>query len=278
MKRFSLLLVIIGIFGLLVENCEKSDDPDEAGSGPFDPPSGISFVTYEDSVAISWNHTPDAGDTGFVGYYLYTRIAPLENVETESLFTYRIFDDPVDQAEYTVMETVSTSKHYYGLRSVKIVDAETTYSELSSEVHTSPTLWGGGMVVESDAGSTAGIDFSEDSVHAMTLANLNFVDIYLGVDSENNLQWRSPELYGDDWADRNSAVKVLGTGLFSDFYAAGSDGWLDTVKVDLGKIYAFRTPDNHYVKLIVEDLSGIYPNRTVQFSFAYQDVVNYDRF
>ena len=278
MRNFAWIAMLLTLtFGIFV-GCSSNDPEPEPEPEPFEAPTSLTFVTYQDSVRLDWNHSPDAADSGFLGYYVYSRIAPLANVDVDSLQDYALFADPIDAGEFSVTGITSSSKHYFGLRAVKVNSGDTTYSPLSVEVNTSPTIWGGGMVYEIGADTVSAVDFSGDAVYEMELIYLNEIDIYLGVDTENNLQWRSPTMFGADWSDRVSQIKPLGTGLFSDFFEAGSGGWLDSSKVDLGKIYAFKTPDNHYVKLIVVDISGIFPDRNVEFEFAYQDVVNYDRF
>ena len=50
------------------------------------------------------------------------------------------------------------------------------------------------------------------------------------------------------------------------------------VQVPHDQVIVVKLPDNRYAKLKITARSGVYPDRTVTFVWAYQPILNYPRF
>ncbi|MCD6501693.1 hypothetical protein J7L01_03755 [bacterium] len=280
MKRFVLVMFILAASVMLIVGCSKSTEP-EPEPEVFDPPTGLAYATYQDSIALSWNASPDASEDGFVGYLVYRREnAGFSGLSEDDLAAL----SPVAVAGITATSTglASDKKHYFAVRAMKIVGAETTMTSLSNTVDTSPTIWFSDTIWESAGGDSVicAIDFDNQVVYPMELAHLTHIDIYLGVDDSNRLALKSPSTFGTDWSDREAEIKRLGvaTSGLASFTTAGSGGWTDEVTLYPGEAYAIHI-GSHYTKILVENwIGGAYPGRGITFSAAHQDVEDYDHF
>lgn len=282
MNRFLFVSMIFLAF-MISFGCKKSTGPDPEPVDTLDAPTALQYVTYQDSVKITWTASRDAGKTGFAGYFVYRREnAGFSGLNDSVLATLKITPEPITENQIVVHGLLSERKHYFAVRSVKISGSDTTLSSLSNTVDTSPTIWFSGTLYESAGGASAlcAIDFDNQIIYEMNLAHLNHIDIYLGVDDSMRLALCSPSRYGTEWTSRVAEIKRLGVGTIglASFQSAGTAGWTNRVTLYPSEVYAIRI-SSHYSKIFIESfVGGVYPNRAITFSAAYQDVENYDHF
>ncbi len=282
MSKFIFPVVVLTTL-LMAFGCSSNDPEPDPEPEVFDPPSNLTFLTYQDSIQLSWVPSPDEGETGFLGYLVYRREnAGFGSVSAEDMPTYLVSTDPIGGVGTTVAGIPSDRKHFFTVRAIKVEGDDTTLSALASTVETSPTIWFSDTVWEEagGAGVICAIDFDNQMVYPMELTYLTQIDIYLGMEDSNRLALRSPHLHGTDWSDREAELKRLGVPLqgLASFNSAGTSGWGDEVLLYPGESYAVKIGSN-YSKIFVQSFtSGVYPNRGIVFSAAYQDVDNYDRF
>jgi len=283
MRKFAAIMLIL-LAGLIIfVGCEKKTTEPEPEPETFDPPTGLTYTTFQDSVMLTWNPSPDAGETGFEGYLLYHREnAGFDGLSSEELATYLVSPDPNSGTEITVYGLSSDRKHYFALKSFKVDGGDTSLSSLSGTVNTSPTIWFEDTLWEVAGGDSVicAIDFDNQAIYTMDLLHLTHIDIYLGVDDSNRLALKSPSLFGDEWADRETEIKRLGVAVngLASFTSAGTNNWTDEIVLYPGESYAILN-GSHYSKILIENWIGSgYPNRGISFKAAFQDVENYDHF
>jgi|GEM_PF-2459114 len=284
MKRAILIaFVIVGALVFLLA-CDKSTDPDPEPE-TFDPPTNLTYLTYQDSVKLAWNASPDAGDDGFAGYLVYRNdnlgFAGMTEEQLAGLSPMLVTD-----VNATMVGLASSIKHFFAVRAIKVEGDDTTLSSLSNAVDTSPTIWFSDTIWEVEGGAEAlsAIDFRNQRVLPMTGANLTFIDIYLGVDESNDLALKSPRLF-PGWAEggRETYIKLLGVpeegkGL-ATYNTPGTVG--TTEMVILGqpqRIYAIKAGSNYGKLYLVSFVGGAPPTRGIYFEAAFQDVEDYARF
>ncbi len=283
MKKTALLIAFVAIASIMVFACSKSTEPDPEPE-VFDPPTGLSYITYQDSVKLTWNASPDEADSGFAGYKVYHRInADFSTVNIDSMEPY-FTGTIVTGTQTTLTGLSSTSKHYFTTRAIKINGSVTTLSNKSNTVDTSPTIWFSDTLWESTGGDSiyCAVDFDEQVVYPMDLAYLTFIDLYLGIDDSNYLTLKSPSLFGAEWSSRVANIKRLGIatdGLASFGSTSGGIGTAPSQTLTQpGTSFAIKI-GSHYTKFyFVNFVGGAYPNRGIYFQAAYQEVDDYDRF
>ncbi len=278
MKRILPFLAIAIVAFLVFSGCEQQSTEPEPET--FDPPTDVAYVTYQDSVKITWTASDDEGDSGFAGYLIYRREnAGFSSLSDSAIATYLMFPSPVTGTELMVHGLPSDRMHFFALRSIKITGDDTTLSGLSNSVDTSPTIWFSDTIHEVAGGSgvICAIDFDNQLIYPMELTYLNHIDIYLGVNDSARLSLRSPSLYGAEWSGRVAQIKRLG-GMADDVSqydsAGGEDGWASEVEVYPRDIYAVKM-GSHYSKVYIQSFYG---SDGIVFTAAYQDVEDYDHF
>jgi len=274
-----LIVLVLGVFW----GCSSTDPEPEPEPEVFDPPTSLAYVTYQDSVALTWNSSPDDTDAGFVGYNIYHRVnanfSGLDDAEMET----HLIGAPVTGNETTISGLSSTSKHYFTARAIKINSTDTTLSSKSNTVDTSPTIWFSDTLWESTGGDSvfSAVDFDAQVVYSMDLAYLTFIDLYLGVDDSNYLTLKSPSLFGTEWSSRVANIKRLGiaTNGLASFGEAGSIGTSKSqILTQPGTTFTVQI-GSHYTKIyFVNFVGGAYPDRGIYFQAAYQEVEGYDHF
>jgi hypothetical protein len=282
MHKFKFPLLILAV-ALIIFGCSSTDPEPEPEPEVFDPPTSLVYLTYQDSVRLSWTASVDESETGFLGYLVYRREnAGFSGLSNEDLAGYLVSADHIGGVATTITGIPSDRKHFFTVRAIKIVGSDTTLSALANTVDTSPTIWFSDTIweVAGGTGVMCAIDFDNQIVYPMELTYLTQIDIYLGVEDSNRLALKSPSLFGTEWSDRTAEVKRLGVPIagLASFNSAGTTGWTNERLLYPGESYAVKIGSN-YSKIFVEGFtSGVYPNRGIIFSAAYQNVDNYDRF
>jgi len=280
LAMFAILIILA--FGAFL-GCSSTDPEPEPEPEVFDPPTSLAYVTYQDSVRLTWNASPDDTDAGFVGYNIYHRVnANFSGLDADSMAAYLV-GAPVVGNETTIVGLASTSKHYFAARAIKINSTDTTLSKNSNTVDTSPTIWFSDTLWESTGGDSviSAVDFDAQVVYPMDLAYLTFIDLFLGVDDSNYLMLKSPSHFGAEWSSRVAYIKRLGISTDGLAYF-GEAGTIGTAKSQIltqpGTTFAVKI-GSHYTKVyFVNFVGGAYPDRGIYFKAAYQEVEGYDHF
>lgn len=283
MRRLLFPLIILAAL-LAFVGCDSTEPEPEPEPEVFDPPTELAYMTYQDSVKISWTASPDAGETGFQGYLLYRREnADFSSVPAAEMNEYLVSTTPIGGVETTVSGLLSDRKHYFAAKAIKVVDGDTTLSDLSNTVNTSPTIWFEDTLWEVTGGDSiiCAVDFDNQVVYPMELAHLTHIDLYLGVDDSNYLTLKSPSHYGTEWESRVANIKSLGIAT----HGLASFGSVDDIGTSTAAIltqpgtsFAVKI-GSHYSKLyFVNFVGGAYPNRGIYFKAAFQEVEDYNHF
>ncbi len=283
MRRLIFPLIIIAAL-LAFIGCDSTEPEPEPEPETFDPPTGLAYMTYQDSVKIEWSPSPNAGDAGFQGYLIYRREnAGFSGLSDSELETYLVPSSPVGGVETTIAGLASDRKHYFATRAIKVVDGDTSLSDLSNTVDTSPTIWFEDTLWEVTGGDSVicAIDFDNQVVYPMELTHLTHIDLYLGVDDSNYLTLKSPSHFGTEWESRVANMKRLGiaTDGLASFSDAGTIGTSTMITLSQpGTSFAVKI-GSHYSKLyFVNFVGGAYPNRGIYFKAAFQEVEDYTHF
>lgn len=281
MRKLMFLFIILAA-SLIIFGCSSTDPEPEPEV--FDPPTGLTYMTYQDSVKLSWSISPDAGQSGFQGYLIYRREnAGFSGLSDTELEAYLVSSSPVSGTETTITGLASDKIHYFAARAIKVVGGDTTLSNLSGTVDTSPTIWFEDTLWEITGGASVicAIDFDNQVVYPMQLAHLTHIDLYLGVDDSNFLTLKSPSNFGTEWESRVANIKRLGiaTEGLASFGDAGTIGTSTTATLTQpGTTFAIKI-GSHYSKLyFVNFVGGAYPNRGIYFKAAYQEIGDYTHF
>ena len=284
---YALLLMFVGLF-IIGSGC--SDENPVAPEEEFSPPRNLTYRTDTTSVRLFWQPSTDRNIDDFLGYYVYVAESSIVSLTADSLLNaYKVNQQPLNDTTVSVTGLTRGQRYFFHIRAAKGVDhTEYTLSNPSNEVHTSPVIIKTGTLYEfsSPLGNPSGFNFAEGTPYSMTAANANSIDIYLGTTAEGDgsadLVLKSPDKVSSTnpaWDSRVSEIKSLGTG-FDNFNQTDDSGWASNGYeiIMQGRVYAIKTPQNHFVKLEVTATSGSYPNRTITFRYAYQTITAYGHF
>ncbi|MGB9561228.1 MAG: fibronectin type III domain-containing protein [bacterium] len=288
MKRLEVLKVLALFSLVLLTTCTEENPvkPEEE----FAPPRNLTYITDSTSVRLIWQHSTSRNLEDFLGYFVYVATQSIASIDQDSILRrYLVNRTPLRDTTCVVTNLQRGTRYYFHVRAVKGTDTtEYALSRASNEVDTAPVLIGSGTLYEfsSTLGNPSGFSFAENRAYSMVYTNASHIDIYLGTtqsdDSAGDLVLKSPDLVQSahaEWDTRVSQIKSLGTG-WENFNQTTDAGWSANryELVSLGRVYAIKTPDNHYVKLEITNMSGSFPNRTVTFRYAYQPITNYGHF
>jgi len=281
-KRIVFLTLLLAV-SVFVLSCEEvtTKPPTE-----FAPPSNLQIVAIGvNSVQLAWSPSPDAGLDDFGGYIIYSSpgISYRDSLETSIPASVRRDTVAKSTTAVTIAGLSQNQKYFFHVRGFK-TNGDVTIG--SNEVNAAPRPEGTVMLYEfaSELGFPSAFDFDQGEAVSMVWANKDLIDIYLGTsdaqDQEGLLWIKSPHLVSsaNDWTERTSLIKILGTGPFDSYTSVTDEDWTDHAEVQQGTVIAVKTPDNRYAKIKITGYLGQFPNRTVQFQWAYQPIPNYPRF
>ena len=277
---YAMLFAAISI--IFFYGCSKEETP------PEEPPSitapAITPIPYDDSIKVVWANSPEVGESGFKGYYLYaSKNIDLSSLSLSELDSYLVFDSTITDTEYIMTEYNGDSLddgsiYYFGIKAVRTVDSGDTLSGLRV-VETSPVILGSARIYNYESDTICAFNFS-DGVALSSTETEPEPDMYLDTtsSSESGLILKSPDLAGGVWTG-TSQFLMLGVGSIDDFPDAGETGWGNSIDVSSVKVCAIRTSQNHYTKLKVlsfgTDSLGRY---YIDFNYKYQTKTNYPHF
>ncbi|MCD6594603.1 hypothetical protein J7L68_02900 [bacterium] len=276
---YAILFAAISI--LLFYGCSKDETPPE-------PPSitapVITPIPYDDSIKVIWANSPELGESGFKGYYLYaSRNIDLASLSSSELDSYLVFDSTITDTEYFMTDYLGDSLddgsiYYFAIKAVRTVDSGDTLSGLRV-VETSPVVLGSARIYYYESDTICAFNFS-DGVALSSSETEPEPDMYLDTSntSESGLILKSPDLAGGVWTGA-SQFKMLGVGGIDDFPDADATEWGNSIDVSSVRVCAIKTSQNHYAKVKVlsfgTDGFGRY---YIDFDYKYQTKTNYSHF
>lgn len=256
------------------------------------PPGALSAVAGTSIVDLQWQPSPDDGAPGWLGYEIYRSPRPFDQVPAESLDVLLV-GGPETGQQYRAAGLTRGVQYWFAIRSLRGWEDRSEKSALSASAEAIPRPeWNkqiqeirhplGGQAFDLSTGSVVPLDPSDPSGRFSR-------DLYFGTSDPLDLGGEGglaagPRLKSVSalanrdplWAQRRVLVKRIGTswqtGPITD------DGWSEEVDLELGAVYAIKTPEGNYAKLLVADLQGaISPYRQLTVKWAYQLVPGYPR-
>ncbi|MBN2543867.1 fibronectin type III domain-containing protein [bacterium] len=276
-----ILLLSLVCFLLFYLGCSEDDTPEPADTNP----RNLAYVTYADSVKLTWSHCEASSENDFMGYFIFVENHSIVSDDTSEL------PDPYNGTaelgtEMMVDGLVLGSKYFFHVRAAFGTAGDYTLGDPSNEVETAPVIVGYDTLYEfASAANPSGYYFEGGHPVNMISEYAESIDIYL--DTLNNRRaFKSPHLVPTEhpelWEERVSEVLLLGEGSFNNFNVFRDANWDgDNYEVEItvsSQVFTIKTPNNHYVKLIIVSTFNEAPNRAIGFRYAYQPIVGYQKF
>lgn len=277
--RFTIFSVTLILLSLAIfVGCSKEE---EAPEPPSITAPQMTTIAYTDSIKVVWEDSPEAGESGFEGYYFYVSNTDLSDLSESELDTYLFNTTPELFNEYLLTDYGGApleinAIYYFGIRAVRAVDGRDTLSPLRV-TETSPVIVGSGRVYEYSSDSVCAFNF-EQGVAITSSETSPEPDFYLDdyPEGASGLAIKSPHLAGDVWTGLQSQFKTLGTGNLDDYPETDDTDFADFVDVTT-KVCAIRSVGNNYIKF-QGTFGGIAPNRYIDFTYKFQTRANYPHF
>lgn len=279
---------LVLVAAMLVGCSEDTEKPPEE----FAPPGTLTIAGVgESAIAVRWGASSDEPLSNFHSYAVYWN--PGESIRNvlPADFPVTAMGDTVPKGEgrtYTIENLDQGTQYYVHVRALK---SNGDFSVGSNEVSAAPRPQGDGVIYEFASNSPSAFDFSGGVTGPMQSTRKDSCDVYLGTAQSNDqsgaLFLKSPDKVSvnpQNWTTRVTQIKDVGLANNDVEYDAitttNDSGWSSsrTIAVELNHVYIFKTPENHYAKMWITGTTGVPPNRTVMFMYAYQPIVNYASF
>ena len=255
-------------------------------------PGAMSAVAGTSIVDLEWQSSADDGVSGWLGYEIFRSTRSFDLVPPDSLPALRIAG-PQTGLRYRAAGLTRGVRYWFAVRSMRGWDTTEERSTLSRPIDAVPRPeWNkqiqeirnplGGQAFDLSTGDVRPLDPSDPSGRFSR-------DLYFGTSDPFDLGGdhgleATPRLKSVSalanrdplWSERRFLLKKLGEqwliGPITD------EGWSEEVDLELGAVYAIKTPEGNYAKLLVADLQGsVSPYRQLSVKWAYQTVPNYPR-
>ncbi|MBN1756206.1 fibronectin type III domain-containing protein [bacterium] len=272
-----LLALLLGM--LILFGCsEEAEEPLDTN------PRNLDYITYDDSVGLSWDHCEAYSESDFLGYFVFMANVSLLGYAVDTL-PEPYNSDPVTASEIRVDSLEQGTKYYFHIRSAFGTYDAYTLGDPSNEVQTSPIVFGMDTLYEFDSPDPSAYYFEGQHRLSMNHIYSDSIDLFLGTDGSGNLAFKSPHIVDTDhpeyWEERITQIKKLGSGNWLEYNQTLDSGWnanyFETIGLS-GEVFVVKTPNNHFVKVVISGSSGTTPNRMVEFRFAFQPRVGYNHF
>lgn len=265
-----------------------------------EPPSSLVAAIGTSIADLRWTVSSDeAPDSTWQGYEVFAATRSLGSIPRDSLSAYRIAG-PVTTSSYRASGLSRGTIYHFGVGSLRAWgppdNRREERSPLAPEIDIAPRAeWTKQLQeVRNPAGGLA-LDLSAGEVRALNPADVsgNGVyarDLYFGTSDSLDgpgpagnpakPRIKSVSLLANrnaEWARHRVRVKRLG----SDWTVStvSDDGWGEEADLELGAVYAVKTSEGNYAKLLVADLpTAVSPYRQLTVKWAYQSIPGYPRF
>jgi hypothetical protein len=240
---------------------------------------------------LFWRASPDEGIEGWLGYEIYRATRSFDTVPAESLDAYRITPEPLAATSYRVAGLLRGVIYRFRVGAVRGWDERVERSPLAPQAEAAPRPeWTRQVQELLNPIGVQGIDLSRGEVRRIDPADASSMaafDLYFGTSdpldgpgppetpagprlkSVSLLAARNPA-----WAPRLVLLKRLGTSW--EIPPVTDDGWSEEVDLVPGAVYAVKTPEGNYAKILVATLVGeVSPYRQLSLHWAYQTIPGY---
>jgi len=244
-------------------------------------------------IDLRWKASQDDGAEGWRGYEVYQSTRSFAGIPAESLDAYRITPEPQLSNSFRAAGLVRGHIYWFRVGSVRGWEGRTERSPLTAEADAAPRPeWNKQVQEIGNPSGVQGIDLSSGEVRRLDPADASALaafDLYFGttdpfdgpgppgslagprLKSVSELANRNPA-----WAARVVQIKYLGTNW--EVPAIVDDGWSREVDLFEGAVYAVKTPEGNYAKILVSSLTGeVSPYRQLSLKWAYQTVRGYPK-
>jgi hypothetical protein len=259
-----------------------------------DPPSALTASVGTSIADLRWTPSRDeASDSTWRGYELYAATRTFASIPPDSVLAYRIAG-PITESSFRASELVRGTIYYFRVGALRAWEGREERSPLTAEIDLGPRAewtWqlqevrnpAGGLAIDLSSGEVLALDPAEAS-------GLSRRDLYFGtsdpldgpgpatnpaaprIKSVSLLRNRNAA-----WASRRVQLKRLG----SDWSVStvSDDGWGEEADLQQGAVYAAKTPEGNFAKILVADLPvAISPYRQLTVKWAFQSIRDYPRF
>jgi len=257
-----------------------------------EPPDSLTGAAGSSIIDLRWKPSFDDGVAWWKGYEVYRAERSFDGIPADSLDAYRL-PGFVTESSFRVANLTRGQRYWFRVGAVRGWEDHLERSPLTAQFDHAPRpeftreigeLW--------QAGGGDGLDLSSGWVRALDpddASGLPLVDAYLGtadpldgagggeepaplrLKSVSALANRNPA-----WAARGVGLKRLGTNW--DVGPIADDGWGESVDVVEGAVYALKTPEGNFAKLLVIEVHGlVHPYRRVTIRWAYQLLADYPK-
>lgn len=260
------------------------------------PPTALLASAGTSICDLRWTASGDDGaDSTWRGYEIYQAPRSFAGIPPDSVAAYRIAG-PITGASYRASGLARGTIYHFCVGAVRAWAGYEERSSLTPDVDIAPRAeWtkqlqeirnpAGGLAIDLSAGEVRPVDPAGASGNAVFA-----VDLYLGtsdpldgpgpasdpaaprIKSVSLLANRNPE-----WARHRVWVKRLG----SDWSVStvSDDGWGEEADLEPGGVYAVKTTERNFAKLLVADLpTAVSPYRQLTVKWAYQSIPGYPGF
>jgi hypothetical protein len=281
------VVVALVVGAVILAGCGSDEEKTEV---EFAPPTALEIDGVGTSaIAVEWSKSPDELLSNFEGYLVYWNPGGSLAGMQPSQFPASADSAAVTKTthSYTVQGLDEGTKYFIHVRAYK---SNGDFSRGTNEINASPRPEGTGSIYEKASAleNDSAFDLSEGQHYSFVIENASHCDIYLGTvqanDASGDLYLKSPDQVqsSNNWTSRNTQLKDIGfagdRAAFDSLATTTDSGWLKKSLIIPNHVYAIKTPDNHFAKLWVIGTDGTSPNRTINFTYAYQTVENYASF
>jgi hypothetical protein len=267
------LLALLAVPGLLFVACGTDEDEEEGYSAPY----GLAVSVYYDGrVTLEWS-----GATGtYLGYRVYAGEMQLANLDADDIEDYLVTTLGIGTTQYSL--SLPSDQYYFVHIRAYAEDSDKPSNEI--EVIARPEGTATLYEFDSPAPNASGFDLSTGETVSMATTNTQRhtkVDFWVGYASATQYTPGDDALYF--WNPKDAAAAynntasflLLGSGAWENYRGWSGSGWVSSIQITSGAVYAVQVTDQlgntHYSKIKVQSApAGTYPDRTVNFRWAYQ--------
>lgn len=258
-----------------------------------DPPSGLKVAAGGSIADLSWSASPDELLPEWRGYEVYSATRSLDGLPPDSLSAYRV-GEAIVGTSYRASGLRLGTIYYYRVGALRAWEGREERSPLTSQADIAPRPeWTKQLQEVRGRGGDVAIDLSAGEVRPVDPSDASGVfarDLYFGtsdpLDGPGSTsvpatpRLKSISLLANrdpGWGRQRVWLKRLG----SDWSVStvSDDGWAEEVDLEQDAVYAVKTPEGNFGKILVADLpEGVSPYRRLTVKWAFQTIPGYPRF